>query len=266
MERQLVSNIEQRTKSGKQPFRTLCEHLGRAPLSRDKFTVLISRYLPGAELSELNILFDRYADGNALLLPEMFSRRVFGLEVRELLEPSIRMQGKEIVKVEDESNRSYANGGQALMVGSPPVPDAEGPNGLPVKEAENDQAALDGMRARCGSICPQVVSEAEVEAEWLALALEQVNEAIDAKVAEMGRREGVRFGGLPPSERVTLHASRARVAAQQLAALRMLRSVLPQGTRISASLLRMALESLRPYVEASLQVLRLEAWSACIPF
>ena len=66
--------------------------------------------------------------------------------------------------------------------------------------------------------------------ELLGAALEQAREGIDRGIWSAGRKRGEIYAGLlPPGERVTLHASQARAAARQMAALRLLRTVSVAG-------------------------------------
>ncbi|KAL1499369.1 hypothetical protein AB1Y20_011576 [Prymnesium parvum] len=250
IECQLLESVEQRTRSGAQPFRTLTEHLGRAPLHRDAFVSRMVRFLPGASPAALSDLFSRHAcDG--LLLPETFARRVVsGFEVGGGLAPAPRAAWQEPPRHSPP----------------PPAPPHERVDGVPrPREARGvaDAAgadvdsraarrAADGSDGSDGASPPSAGGGLDECARvGLLPALVQAREAVERRVAELGRRQGEPHGGLPAAERVTLHASRAHTAACQLAVLRLLRAAAPLSPTLTPAQLAAALAPLRRHAQAA---------------
>ena len=83
LERALAENVEQRTKSGRQPLRTLQQELGTKPLNFGGFERGLRRFLPWAPSSSLHILFEGHADENDVVWPERFARHVFGVSTAD---------------------------------------------------------------------------------------------------------------------------------------------------------------------------------------
>lgn len=258
LQHRLAQNVELRTKSGRQPLRTLQQELGSQPLDFSSFESCLRRFLPSADRMSLQALFEQNMSETGAVMPAPFARRVFKLEETpgsnvpatrpaQQVAPPIELPPEAAIPIPDEPVN--------LWVASR-MPPTEDPGSFlhaaPLamrRHAWEDAGTLPAFPlAPAADALPPSLNRCQFEA-----ALEQTRAALDRGVASAGRQFGQVYGGLPPTERITLHASQAKVASRQLALLRRLRSVAPEATALSPEQLALALEPLRPQVYALLQ-------------
>lgn len=259
----LAANVELRTKSGRQPLRTLQQTLGTQPMDFQSFELCLRRFLPSVDREVLRALFEKHEE-DGLVRPDLFARRVFGLEGpfdegRIVVSPPLAAQRSQPDHLpEFHANRPAVFDRQANAPTSEP-PCAAFPE--QAQDIDEDTSCHPEGNANLGYVPSRCQRQAWEDApafashdpRLLEAALQQMREALDRSVMLAGRRQGSVYGGLPPAERVTLHATQAKAAALQLALLRLLRVIDPKASSLSLEQLSRALAPLRSHVDALLQ-------------